>query len=71
MVAFLIVAVLSGGIAGLVALILGFSSWIAVLIYVGAGVASLALVLLRAFICDVLSRSATFGPRDPSRSENS
>lgn len=71
MLAFLLVAVLAGVIASSMALFFGFSAWVVIAVYAGAGTASLSLVILRAYICDVLYDRESAGRRTLKHAEKS
>ena len=61
MLAFILIAAATGMLASIAALLAGSSVWAALALYVGAGMGALPLVLLRAFICDVLQEFGLTG----------
>lgn len=61
MLAFILIAGTAGMIASIASLVAGASIWVALALYVGAGVGSLLLVMLRALICDILEEAGMLG----------
>jgi len=61
MPAFILIAAATGMIASIASLVAGASVWVALALYIAAGVGSLLLVMLRALICDILEEAGMLG----------
>lgn len=70
MLAFVLVAMVAGIMASIAALMLGSSIWAALTLYMVSGIGILLLVLVRAFVCDIVSEFRYAGHRSINLNES-